>query len=168
MRTYQLLGTDKPHVSESAKDAKSPEKEEIQRPISPSETGPAGLAQDSIGVKSSDGVKDNVDVGGDHQDAPATGKKSADTEKIGSETPSGTPGTGRKVGRPKKNAPKPETNGDAKNNKPYEGLYEVTVRTDLEDGPPALFFKDLRENVKGGEKEWREPLLCLVCNNRIV
>ncbi|KAH8905317.1 hypothetical protein BR93DRAFT_882374 [Coniochaeta sp. PMI_546] len=160
MRTYKELGTDKPHVSPESKD-KPPVKEEVQRPLSPTETGAAGLAQDSIGVVSS-GTKDNVDVSGSNDDAPATGKKTAETEKSGSETP--VPGSARRVGRPKKHA---EVNGDAKpSDKPYEGLFDVEIRVDI--NPPQLLFTDLRENVKDGDKEWSEPIMCLCCGNQCI
>jgi hypothetical protein len=163
MRTYERLGKDKPHVSSArAKDGKALE-DEATRPLSPSETDAAGSVQDSIGVKSSD-IKDNIDVGG-ADDAPATGRKTADTEKSVLDTL----GSGRKVGRPKKKGPTPETNGDTKpNDKPYEGLFKVEMRTDLDNSPPVLIFKDLRQNVEGGDKEWKEPIACLCCGNQIV
>lgn len=160
MRTYKELGTDKPHISAESKDKPSA-KEEVQRPLSPTETGAAGLAQDSIGVVSS-GTKDNVDVSGGSDDAPATGKKSAETEQNGSETP--VPGSGRRAGRPKKHS---ETNGDAKpSDKPYEGLFDVEILVDV--NPPQLVFTDLRENVKGGDKSWSENIMCLCCGNQCI
>lgn len=152
MRTYEELGKDKPHVSAETKGkpVEKKEEEEVKRPLSPTETGAAGLAQDSIGVVAS----------GANDDAPSTGKKNAETENDGSETP--VPGSARKPGRPKKHV---ETNGDAKpSGKPYDGLFDVEIHIDT--NPPKLIFKDLRENVQGGDKEWTETIKCLVCGNQ--
>jgi len=152
MRTYEELGVDKPHVTAGSKEKPAEkEGEEVKRPLSPTESGAAGLAQDSIGVVSS----------GANNEAPSSAKKDAETEKTGSETP--VPGSARK-GRPKKHA---ETNGAAKaSDKPYDGLFDVEIH--IETNPPQLVFKDLRENVQGGDKEWTEPLKCLTCGNQCI
>lgn len=159
MKAYNQLGTDKPHVSAESKD-KPAEKEEVKQPLSPKEPGVS--VQDSIGVSSA--AKDNVDAADANGDAPPTGKKTAETEKNGSQPP--TPGSGRKLpGRPKKTELVP--NGGAKSaDKPYEGLFDVEIRLDL--APPQLIFTDLRENVEGGDKEWREPITCLLCGTLVV
>lgn len=155
MRIYEQLGKDKPHVSAETKDKPAEKKEEedkkeVKRPLSPTETGAAGLAQDSIGVVSSAA----------NDDAPSTDRKNAETEKNGSQTP--VPGSARKAGRPKKHA---EVNGDAKpSDKPYDGLFDVEIHIDT--NPPQLVFKDLRENVQGGDKKWTETIKCLVCGNQ--
>lgn len=44
---------------------------------------------------------------------------------------------------------------------PYRGLFEATL--DLDSGPSVWRIKDLRENVTGGVKEWRERARCLFC-----
>jgi hypothetical protein len=149
MRTYEALGKDKPHVSAETKDKPAePKEEEVKRPLSPTEPGAAGLAQDSIGVAPAD-AKD---------EAPSSGKKDAETEENGTGTP--VPGSARK-GRPRKHV---ETNGVTKaSGKPYEGLFDVEIQ--LETTPPQLTFRDLRENIEGGDKEWSEPLKCLLCGN---
>ena len=49
--------------------------------------------------------------------------------------------------------------------KPYEGLFEATLK--MSDGPTVWEVRDLRENVKGGEKTWTEKAECLVCGTAI-
>ena len=50
--------------------------------------------------------------------------------------------------------------------KPWAGLFEVLVNAE-EKGPPRMEFKDLRENVIGGEKTWTEPVNCLLCGTTV-
>ncbi|KAB5579881.1 hypothetical protein GE09DRAFT_948904 [Coniochaeta sp. 2T2.1] len=153
MRVYNELGTSKPHVSKA-----SGGKAETNADAQPASSAGAA-AQESIGVDTS-AVKDDG-ANGDAS-APATGRKSAESEKRDSATP--VPGTSRGGGRTKKGDAK--TNGVAKNNdKPYEGLFDVEVVTEPQ---PLLVFKDLREGVTGGDKEWTEPMKCLVCGDQIV
>ncbi|KAK0630063.1 hypothetical protein B0T17DRAFT_209059 [Bombardia bombarda] len=185
-RTYNELGTDKPHLPpESSKDEKNGD--EAKRPLSPSETGAAVSAQHSIDVKA-DGesvdsavhvdTHDNVEVKqADDEDAqvapeyslpdrsaePRAGSEKVDADSNKATANKSTPG--RKPGRPRK---KSEMNGDS--SKPWEGLFEVTLKTDPTSGPvkkeeglPLLVFKDLREGIVGGQKTWTEPVRCLVC-----
>lgn len=49
----------------------------------------------------------------------------------------------------------------AESKKPWEGLFEATLR--LDKAPTIWNMKDLREGVRGGEKEWDEPVYCLLC-----
>jgi hypothetical protein len=188
MRVYDCLGTDKPHILiERMKEEKVDEdEEEVKRPLSPMETGSAGAALYSIDVKSVGyakhvNTKDNVDVrGGEDDDAPAAPedqiRRSGSRRDTSSELWNGSKtsdkvstaklGASRKLAaRAKKRAS--EVNGDAGRTltKPYEGLFEVSLKMDL--SPPMLEFKDLRQGVFGGEKVWQEPILCLVCNSRI-
>ena len=46
---------------------------------------------------------------------------------------------------------------------PYRGLFEATL--DLDSGPSVWHVKDLRDNVTGGTKEWRERARCLFCSS---
>ncbi|KAK1755075.1 hypothetical protein QBC47DRAFT_208541 [Echria macrotheca] len=182
--TYNRLGTDTPHRSPgSGKDSKG--QDEAKRPLSPTETtGAAVSAQHSIDVKAngdSDSVqvRDNVDVKqSEDEDAPGAPEDSAaepsvePPSKAESETPTKattttssklilTTGKG-KPGRPKKKGL--DANGSS--GKPWEGLFEVTLKM-TESSPPVLEFKDLREGIVGGEKTWTEPVTCLVCGNQV-
>jgi len=173
--TYNRLGTDKPHLPPEIP-KKEKDEDEAKRPLSPTETGAAVSAQHSIDVKAdADSVmNDNVEVKqGEDEDAQAAPEDSppatstdarATSEKTEVQTPakasSGKPSSTRKAGRPKK---KSEANGD--NSKPWEGLFEVTLKT---DGVSILEFKDLRQGVEGGQKTWTESVKCLVCGNQVV
>ena len=158
-RTYALLGRDKPHASSSAASSKV-EREEVKQPLSPKETGAAGSVQDSIGVNSSSAADNKKDSVVDAEAPTAGDKKGGDSEAVQA------PGSGRKPGRPKKGT---ETNGDARaGERPYEGLFDVEIRLDVEAGPPQLVFTDLREDVKGGDREWTEPIMCLCCGTQCV
>ncbi|KAK0733934.1 hypothetical protein B0T26DRAFT_631645 [Lasiosphaeria miniovina] len=181
--TYQRLGTDKPHLPpESVKDEK--DGDEAKRPLSPTETGAGVSAQHSIDVKAHDGSdavhvgNDNVDVKqSEDEDAAAAREDSlaaasagarATSEKDDQDTPIKMsskllPIVGnKKPGRPRKRAS--EANGDS--SKPWEGLFEVALKT-VDAGPPLLEFKDLREGIVGGEKIWTEPVRCLVCRSQV-
>ncbi|KAK4157833.1 hypothetical protein C8A00DRAFT_39842 [Chaetomidium leptoderma] len=188
--TYKRLGSDKPHVSAVAT-KKEENGDEGKRPLSPSETGAEGSAEQSIDVKAeaapSDavhvGTKDNVEVrqAADDEDAQAAPEDSiplrlADQPRATSEnttntdTPSKPSGAaaagkstpGRKPGRPRKKGP--EANGDSA--RPWDGLFEATLKT-ADMGPAVIEFRDLREGVAGGEKTWTEPVRCLLCGDPV-
>jgi len=176
--TYRRLGRDRPHRKpETAKENK--DDDEAKRPLSPTETGAAVSAQHSIDVKAngdSDSVqvntKDSVDVKqSEDEDAPGAPEDSiaepsveppskSDSSTLNKATIK-TPGKG-KPGRPRKRPS--EANGES--SRPWEGLFEVTLKM-VEQGPPLLEFKDLREGIVGGEKTWTEPVKCLVCGNEV-
>ncbi|KAK3300844.1 uncharacterized protein B0H64DRAFT_25025 [Chaetomium fimeti] len=186
---YARLGTDKPHLAPVP--AKKEENgDEGKRPLSPSETGAEGSAEQSIDVKSeaapSDavhvGTKDNVEVrqAADDEDAQAAPEDSlplrtSDRPQRGvsenttnTDTPSKPAGgskstPGRKPGRPRKKGGA-EANGDG--SRPWEGLFEAALKT-ADMGPPTIEFRDLREGVTGGEKIWTEPVKCLLCGDQV-
>ena len=174
LKTYERLGKDKPHrLPGFVKEDK--ETEEAKRPLSPTETGTGIVANHSIDVKAdgeADSVKvnDNVEVKRlDEDEAPASSVAPEDQNSVrNNQTPSAeTPGKGtpnRKPGRPKKKVADASAVTESKS-KPYEGLFDATVRMDL--SPPMLEIKDLREGVEGGEKTWQEEINCLVCGSRI-
>ncbi|KAL2200050.1 hypothetical protein P885DRAFT_30416 [Corynascus similis CBS 632.67] len=188
---YKRLGTDKPHLAPVAT-KKEETGDEGKRPLSPSETGADGAAEQSIDVKSeaapADAVhvstKDKVEVrSADDEDAQAAPEDSlpvrtaADQQQqramsenttTTTDTPSKPAGSGkstsgRKPGRPRKKAGA-EANGE--NARPWEGLFEATLKT-ADMGPPIIEFRDLRDNVVGGEKTWTEPVKCLLCGNQV-
>ncbi|KAI1811793.1 hypothetical protein GGS20DRAFT_75552 [Poronia punctata] len=147
MKTYARLGTDKPHEPIRVKT----EDEHGQRPLSPSESGAAQTTQQSIDVKREDqntimladgegaGLSANTDDG----TGPTVGKGTA----------------ARRKARPRKSGANGVTNA-----KPYEGLFSAVID---DSTPPLMEIRDLRENIKGGEKSWTEPLHCLLCNSAI-
>jgi hypothetical protein len=186
---YARLGTDKPHLAPVP--AKKEENgDEGKRPLSPSETGAEGSAEQSIDVKSeaapSDavhvGTKDNVEVrqAADDEDAQAAPEDSlplrtsdrlqrgVSENTTNTDTPSKPAGgskstAGRKPGRPRKKGGA-EANGDG--SRPWEGLFEAALKT-ADMGPPTIEFRDLREGVTGGEKIWTEPVKCLLCGDQV-
>jgi len=173
--TYNRLGTDKPHI-DPASITNSTDEDEEKPPASPVVNG---TAQQSIDV--ADGESDTVQVNtndsvnvkqSEDEDAPGAPEdfiaEDASVEppsKSESETPTKTTTTikltTRKPGRPRK---KLEVNGNS--SKPWEGLFEVTLKM-AEQGPPLLEFKDLRVGIVGGERTWTEPVKCLVCGNQV-
>lgn len=183
--TYKRLGTDKPHVP-PVTPKKEEDGDEGKRPLSPSETGAEGSAEQSIDVKSEAAPSDAVHVGTtdtvearqtDDEDAPAAPEDSlpvrtADQQRATTEnTPStSTPnkgtatalGAGRKPGRPRKKGV--EANGEGA--RPWEGLFEATlITTDI--GPPTIEIRDVRDGIVGGEKTWIEPVKCLICGDKV-
>lgn len=48
---------------------------------------------------------------------------------------------------------------------PYRGLFEASLR--LDDGPTTWRIRDLRSDVKGGEKMWLEEAFCFFCSKKI-
>jgi hypothetical protein len=198
--TYKRLGTDKPHLPPVTK--KEENGDEGKRPLSPSETGAEGSAEQSIDVKGEDGAADAVHVGSstrdnvevrqsadeedDAQAAPEDEEGSlplrpADKQRATSENTTNTDNTpskpasaaaaasskstpGRKPGRPRKKGAAAEANGDSA--RPWEGLFEATLKT-ADMGPPVIEFRDLREDVVGGEKTWTEPVKCLLCGDQV-
>ncbi|KAI3323453.1 hypothetical protein HD806DRAFT_87253 [Xylariaceae sp. AK1471] len=148
MKTFARLGTDKPHKPARVK---TEEPEGGQRPLSPSESGAAQTAQQSIDVKSED--QQTIKLA-DVENAEPTGKNENRTVPIivtGSES--------KRKGRPRKS----DINQVA-NTKPYEGLFSAVVN---DTTPPVVEIQDLRESVTGGEKSWTEPIHCLLCNVEI-
>lgn len=147
MKTFTRLGTDKPHKPARVK---AEEPEGGQRPLSPSESGAAQTAQQSIDVKPED-----------HQTI-----KLADVENAGSSVraetrtvPIITASEPKRKGRPRKSEI-----AEPVNTKPYEGLFSAVIN---DTSPPVVEIQDLRDSVTDGEKSWTEPLYCLLCNAEI-
>jgi hypothetical protein len=191
---YKRLGTDKPHLA-PVTTKKEENGDEGKRPLSPSETGAEGSAEQSIDVKSegapSDAVhvgstKDNVDVRqatADDEDAPAAPEDSlplrpADQQQqpkratsenttATQDTPSKAAGGKSTPGR-KPGRPRKKAGAEANGDsaRPWEGLFEATLKT-ADMGPPVIEFRDLRDGVEGGEKTWTEPVKCLLCGNQV-
>lgn len=152
LNTFKRLSTDKPHkpapIKEEQEDGEGP-----KRPLSPSESGAAQTAQQSIDVKPEEQQATiklaDVDNGGSTMKA-----EDSMTVAVASGTES------KKRGRPRRSEP-----NDPGTAKPYEGYFEAIIRNDI--SPPIVEIKDLRENVTGGDKEWTESISCLCCGRQI-
>ena len=185
LATYRRLGTDKPHIAEHpvAKDDKAVD--EAKRPLSPKETGVAVSTQQSIDVKQSvetpaaaatqANTGDSVDVkgAGEPSTTAASGSQTGGAagtqpqsavDKSALESPS-VQGTPSKTGTPAKKGKGRKKAAGAVEPKPYQGLFSISLR--MSTSPPVLEIKDLREGIVGGEKQWTEPIKCLVCGSQI-
>ncbi|KAI1637933.1 hypothetical protein F4809DRAFT_640041 [Biscogniauxia mediterranea] len=150
LRTYQQLGTDKPHTSAPVKEEE--ENANGKRPLSPSESGAAQTAEQSIDVKPEDQTIKLADA----DNALSTVTAEDPTTISASTAPKS-----KSRGRPRKSEP-----NDPNASKPYEGLFKAVIINDA--GPPLVEITDLRDNVTGGEKTWTEPLNCLLCGEKIL
>lgn len=149
LKTYKRLGTDKPHKSTPVKEEEAGE--EAKRPLSPSETGAAQTAEQSIDVKPEE-QQQTIKLADVEDALPAIKAESTSVSVVTSKP--------KQRGRPRKS----ELN-DRAAAKPYEGLFEGVMQSDL--SPPVLEITDLRESVTGGDKSWTEPLHCLICDHEI-
>jgi len=73
------------------------------------------------------------------------------------------------VNRGKRNARPRKSKGHDANSesaRPWEGKFEATLKMP-DIGAPLIEIHDLREGVKGGEKTWTEPVICLVCGAQV-
>ncbi|CAJ2500905.1 Uu.00g037580.m01.CDS01 [Anthostomella pinea] len=151
LKTHARLGTDKPH--KPAVPVKNEEDGEgAKRPLSPSETGAAQTAQQSIDVKPED--QQTIKLADVENALPKV--KPEDTSNasvISASEP-------KRRGRPRKSEP-----NDPGTARPYEGLFEAVIKNDL--NPPTIEITDLRENITGGEKTWTEPVHCLLCGQEV-
>ena len=147
MKTYNALGTDKPHISDDAKPVKTEERP--TRPLSPTDIG-ENQTQPTIDVRSS-GAQDNVLVKDNKQETPRQTKTATPIQQ----TPTTDAKSTAKKGRKKKGP-------DAK---PYHSLFEATLT--MNEGPSFCTIRDLRENVSGGDKTWTEKFRCLFCDTVI-
>lgn len=152
MRTYEELGTDKPHVSEQPAVKEEKDDEKGARPLSPTETR-GEETQPTIDVRGGEATN-NVLVKQADGETPRT-----------TETP--TPGP---IATPVETPAKPLLEKKPRKrkhtgSKAYQGLFEATLKMD--DGPTMWEIKDLRENVSGGDRTWTEQAQCLVCRKAI-
>lgn len=157
MRTYESLGRDKPYqkpITGSKENGVGGNGDKTAgRPLSPPDNG--SEIQQSIDAKMEKDTKNGIKVERSSQDPPgtATARNTASADR----TITAAPKAGRSAAGRKKKA-------DA-NPKPYEGLFDITLR--LAESPSVAEIHDLRKDVKGGEKTWIEPLVCLVCGAMI-
>lgn len=160
MRTYERLGTDKPHRSEehdgpSAKaepDDKAAAAAAAVRSTTPTdltaeETAAAGGVKEgengaSVPAKQLDGITPKT------TESPAPGTPTPLAERPSRWSSS-------KKGRSRK----------AAESRPYEGLFGASLK--LDDGPTVWVITDLRTNVAGGDGSWTERARCLICGTEI-
>ncbi|KAI4861776.1 hypothetical protein F4820DRAFT_460704 [Hypoxylon rubiginosum] len=147
LKTYKRLGTDKPHKSAPVKEEEGGEG--AKRPLSPSESGAAQTTEQSIDVKPEE-----------HQQTIKLADVEGTLPAIKAESANVSVAEPKRRGRPKKSE-----RDDPTAIKPYEGLFEAIIQSDL--SPPMLEVTDLRDSVTGGEKSWTEPLHCLICNHEL-
>ncbi|KAI1176195.1 hypothetical protein F4777DRAFT_597816 [Nemania sp. FL0916] len=145
VKTFKRLGAHTPHKPARVK---TEELEGGQRPLSPSESGAAQTAQQSIDVKPEG--QQTIKLG-DVESSGSTAKAENRTIPI-------VTGPKRK-GRPRKSEL-----AEASNTKSYEGLFSAVIN---DTSPPVVEIRDLRENVTGGVKTWTEPVYCLLCSSEI-
>ncbi|KAI1733970.1 hypothetical protein F4680DRAFT_367178 [Xylaria scruposa] len=147
MKTFARLGADKPHKPARVK---TEEPEGGQRPLSPSESGAAQTAQQSIDVKPED--HQTIKLADVENTASSVRAETRTVPIVAASEP-------KRKGRPRKSEA-----AEVVNTKPYEGLFSAVINA---TSPPVVEIQDLRENVTGGEKSWTEPLHCLLCNAEI-
>ncbi|KAI0842953.1 hypothetical protein F5Y06DRAFT_77503 [Hypoxylon sp. FL0890] len=145
LKTFKRLGTDKPHKPTPVKEEDAGEG--AKRPLSPSESGAAQTAEQSIDVKPEE--QQTIKLADVENALPA----------IRAENASVSVAEPKRRGRPRK------SEADQAAAKPYVGLFEAVIDSDR--SPPVLEITDLRENVTGGDKSWTEPLQCLICGHEI-
>lgn len=126
--------------------------ESAKRPLSPSETGAAQTAEQSIDVKPEENQQ-TIKMADVENALSAIKAENANSVAVASTEP-------KRRGRPRKS----ELNDQAAA-KPYEGLFEGVIHS--ERSPPVLEITDLRDSVTGGDKSWTEPVQCLICGHEI-
>lgn len=161
MKTYERLGKDTPHKAAEPllKDLRE-EDEAGTRPLSPKEPSISETPQQTIDVRSDDmvqeNVEDNVLVREDDEIPVAHSQEDNDSGPNSSDMK----GVAVRKARQRKKSYGPEAS-----EKPYLGLFEASLVQDATI--PTVQIKDLRENITGGEKTWKEGLSCLVCGTQI-
>lgn len=149
MKTYKRLGSDKPHKPAPVKEEEG--SEGAKRPLSPSETGAAQTAEQSIDVKPEE-QQETIKLNDVEKALPATKAENTAVAVTHSEP--------KRRGRPRKSELNDQTTA-----KLYAGLFKAVILSDT--SPPVLEVTDLRKNVTGGDKSWTEPLHCLICDDEL-
>ncbi|KAG7138001.1 Chromatin remodeling protein SHL like [Verticillium longisporum] len=161
MRTFAALGTDQPYIAppppppaaaENGETDGSKLDQKTGRPLSPPDNGVE--VQQSIDAKP--GASPEADAAAKERLSTPRGSARGGgqgTSTVGTIT--AAPGSLRKTKVPKR--------GKASAARPYEGLFEATLKV----AENAVEIRDLRAHVTGGVKVWTEPLVCLVCHTTI-
>lgn len=151
MRTWQRLGAREPHRSVAVKEEVNGD--EPREPLSPSETGVAATAQDTIDVKAEEKT-----IRLSEDDGAASSVADIKDLTIVSSVPAAP--EVKKRGRPRKS----EARDLAET--PYVGHFKAAL-TDESEKAPIMEITDLRHDVFGGERAWKEPVRCLRCKQDI-
>ncbi|KAM4059486.1 ebs-bah-phd domain-containing protein [Hirsutella rhossiliensis] len=158
MRTYERLGTEKPHISGEL-DGSSAKVERDDKPATalhsttPTDIKGEETMQPTVGVKEGENgdsvpIKQIDGITPKTTESPVPGTPAPAVEKL----PRLSSG---KKGRPRK----------ATESRPYEGLFEASLK--LDDGPTMWRITNLRANVSGGDRTWSERAQCLICGTKI-
>jgi hypothetical protein len=152
MQVYEQLGTGKPHQIEGSS-VKGEKPEEATHPLSPNDAEEQNT-QSTVSVR--DGTtQDNIHV-----------KKAVRERHHGTETTTPGPTPSRSIATVSvKGSAKRGRKKKIADSKPYLGLFEANLK--MQDGPTAWEIRDLRENVRGGDKIWAEKASCLECGANI-
>lgn len=151
-RVYQRLGLDKPHESTTTEPL-----EENDDTVKTGLTSTNSNGSDSTTPPALMIERLNRDVSGS---APTP--KIVDLLDDGGQTLTPEPKSGRLKGGKAASAKKRRGKND---DKPYQGLFQASLV--LSEGPIFWEITDLRPNIKGGERIWKERANCLVCNTTI-
>ncbi|KAG4272841.1 hypothetical protein FPRO04_14611 [Fusarium proliferatum] len=160
MQVYERLGTDKPYRTERSI-VKEEKPEEATRPLPPTDAEEKET-QPTIDVRPGE-TNDNVHVKKHVKKAVCETPRETETPTTGP-TPSRSFATASVKGSAKGSAKQGRKMKTA-DSKPYLGLFEATLK--MQDGPTTWEIRDLRENVKGGNKTWTEKAHCLLCGSSI-
>ncbi|RDA82488.1 hypothetical protein CP532_2312 [Ophiocordyceps camponoti-leonardi (nom. inval.)] len=159
MRVYNRLGTDKSHEPDQESAAKL-EKDEKPASALCSSTTPTDIkaedTQPTISVK-----------GGENGDSVPVKQMDGITPKTTESPMTGSPAvTAAASEKPSRSSSvKKARSRKAADSKPYEGLFEATLK--LDEGPTHWRIKDLRTNVSTKCRSWTERAQCLVCGTAI-
>lgn len=150
LSTWKRLGAHEPHRSTSVKHETNGD--EARQPLSPSETGVAASAQDTIDVKPEEKT---IQLG----QVDSASSSVADIKDLNINSFPVAPGA-KKRGRPRKSEVR------ELDNEPYLGHFKAAL-TDESGKGPIMEITDLRHDVLGGESAWKEPVECLQCRQAI-
>lgn len=161
MKTWERLGSQKPHIVKEEEEARQP---------SPTERNVAAVPQ-SVDVKADGATKSHGGSGGDMKPHSvelsnsyvAASETHVSSRRTASATPNPMPSNLQKAGAHRGGK---QRGVRRKRNKPYEGLFMAKTRIDLILS--AIEITDLRSDIDGGEKFWEESMYCLICNKPIV
>ncbi|KAH0498372.1 hypothetical protein TgHK011_005626 [Trichoderma gracile] len=158
-RVYERLGTDIPHKSgepvikeETKEDTKEEPKEAAKEDLPYRLLSPSVEGEDRKSpIVASTEIKDQVLV-----------KQRDEESSKDTETP--TPALPNGSDKSSKTAPAKKGKRKKSSKKPWEGLFEATLK--MNEGPTVWQITDLRD-LEGGEKQWTEQAYCLLCDTVI-
>jgi hypothetical protein len=155
LKTYEELGRDKPYHTPALAIRTNGDAENVKEEKTDKQTGrPLSPPDNSVDIQQTiDAKVGDVSTGG------AESRKESEAPSAKQSTPAVDGSITAAAVTNKKKRPGKRKGADAKS-RPYEGLFEAELNV-VEN---RIEIKDLREDVKGGDKEWTVPLRCLVCD----